>query len=76
MQSLQDNAENVWPPMARRKIMRAAMIDGLPLSLEAPDAVLARIEDAITGRADGGYISITNTESMYHGLRRPRMATI
>jgi N-acetylglucosaminyldiphosphoundecaprenol N-acetyl-beta-D-mannosaminyltransferase len=71
MQSFQDNAENVRPPMAPRKIMRAAMIDGLPLSLEAPDAVLARIEDAITGRADGGYISITNTESMYHGLRRP-----
>jgi N-acetylglucosaminyldiphosphoundecaprenol N-acetyl-beta-D-mannosaminyltransferase len=50
---------------------RAAVIDGLPISLDSPETILSHIDGAIAGREDGGYISITNTESMYHGLRRP-----
>ena len=42
---------------------------GLPISLEGPAQVLAAIAHAIEGRERGRYISITNTESMYHGLR-------
>jgi len=47
----------------------AVSIMGLPVSTQAHAAVLRGIEDAITRRDRGRYISITNTESMYHGLR-------
>ncbi|HVW77356.1 MAG TPA: WecB/TagA/CpsF family glycosyltransferase [Alloacidobacterium sp.] len=50
---------------------RAAFIDGLPISEGAPDQVLAEIDRAIAAGEQGRYISITNTESMYHGLRKP-----
>lgn len=46
-----------------------AMIDGLPISLNPPDEILAHMDRAIAEKSGGGSISITNTESMYHGLR-------
>jgi len=42
---------------------------GLPINLEHPAQVLAAIAQAIEQGEPGHYISITNTESMYHGLR-------
>jgi N-acetylglucosaminyldiphosphoundecaprenol N-acetyl-beta-D-mannosaminyltransferase len=48
-----------------------AVIKGLPISLASSDEVLDRIRDVISERDPGHYISITNTESMYHGLRVP-----
>jgi len=50
---------------------RAAYIDGLPISLDGHDDVLAAMACAISAGETGHYISITNTESMYHGLRIP-----
>jgi N-acetylglucosaminyldiphosphoundecaprenol N-acetyl-beta-D-mannosaminyltransferase len=49
----------------------AAFVDGLPISGESPAEVLSGIERGINSRELGHYVSITNTESMYHGLRRP-----
>jgi N-acetylglucosaminyldiphosphoundecaprenol N-acetyl-beta-D-mannosaminyltransferase len=49
----------------------AAYIDGLPISGESPAEVLAEMERSINARETGRYISITNTESMYIGLRKP-----
>lgn len=46
-----------------------AYIDGLPISLASHEQVIAEIDRAITAREMGKYISITNTESMYHGRR-------
>jgi len=46
-----------------------AVIDGLPISLDSPQEVLKHMDNAIRERKGGGWISITNTESMYHGLR-------
>lgn len=46
-----------------------AVIDGLPISLDSPADVLKHIDQAIKTGEGGGHISITNTESMYHGLR-------
>lgn len=48
-----------------------AMIDGLPINLDPPESVLSHIADGIEGKVRGGYVAITNTESMYHGLRQP-----
>jgi len=42
---------------------------GLPLSTESHAQVLERMAEVIARREGGHYISITNTESMYHGLR-------
>lgn len=42
---------------------------GLPISTASQDEVLGAIDAAIQRREAGHYISITNTESMYHGLR-------
>jgi N-acetylglucosaminyldiphosphoundecaprenol N-acetyl-beta-D-mannosaminyltransferase len=50
---------------------RTAFIKGLPISLAPIDQVLADIGRAIERREPGHYISITNTEAMYHGLRVP-----
>jgi N-acetylglucosaminyldiphosphoundecaprenol N-acetyl-beta-D-mannosaminyltransferase len=50
---------------------RTAFIKGLPISLATMDQVLADIGQAIVRREPGHYISITNTEAMYHGLRIP-----
>jgi N-acetylglucosaminyldiphosphoundecaprenol N-acetyl-beta-D-mannosaminyltransferase len=43
----------------------------IPVSQESPAAVLESVAGRIKARARGGYISITNTESMYHALRLP-----
>jgi N-acetylglucosaminyldiphosphoundecaprenol N-acetyl-beta-D-mannosaminyltransferase len=50
---------------------RAALIKGLPISQASLDEVLADMGRAIQSREPGHYISITNTEAMYHGLRIP-----
>ena len=42
---------------------------GLPLSLAGHTQVLETMSEAIEKGESGHYISITNTESMYHGLR-------
>lgn len=42
---------------------------GLPISTDTHLAVLQGMSDVIERREIGHYISITNTESMYHGLR-------
>ena len=55
---------------ARSKVA-PAVIEGLPISLVGPRKVLAEMQRAIEARETGHYISITNTESMYHGLRVP-----
>jgi N-acetylglucosaminyldiphosphoundecaprenol N-acetyl-beta-D-mannosaminyltransferase len=46
-------------------------IAGIPISLAAHEAVLADIAARIGRHEPGGVVSITNTESMYHALRRP-----
>lgn len=48
-----------------------ACIQGLPISLASHATVLDEMERSIRARSSGRYISITNTESMYHGLREP-----
>lgn len=44
---------------------------GIAITLADQTGVLADIEKRIKDRRPGGTISITNTESMYHALRRP-----
>jgi N-acetylglucosaminyldiphosphoundecaprenol N-acetyl-beta-D-mannosaminyltransferase len=44
---------------------------GIPISLGTHQAVLDDIAARIQRRESGGVVSITNTESMYHALRRP-----
>ncbi len=46
-----------------------AVIKGLPISQVVVEEVLDAMDHAIRARDVGRYISITNTESMYHGLR-------
>ena len=55
------------PAMSRAP--RTALIKGLPISLASVGEVLADIGRVIQSREPGHYISITNTEAMYHGLR-------
>lgn len=50
---------------------RCASLAGIPISLESRDEVLRNIERRINEARPGGCIAITNTESMYHALRRP-----
>lgn len=52
-------------------VRQQARIKGIAISLDGKEAVLAAIAQRISRRQPGGYISITNTESMYHALRRP-----
>jgi len=56
-------------PTASSKKM---FIDGLPISSETAGEVLREIERGISAQDKNQYISITNTESMYHGLRDRR----
>ena len=44
---------------------------GISISLSPHEDVLQDIETRIAERRTGGSIAITNTESMYHALRRP-----
>ena len=46
-------------------------IADIPVSLARPAAVLDSIADRVHRREPGGVVAITNTESMYHALRRP-----
>jgi N-acetylglucosaminyldiphosphoundecaprenol N-acetyl-beta-D-mannosaminyltransferase len=44
---------------------------GIAISMGSHEQVLSDIEKRIAERRPGGSIAITNTESMYHALRRP-----
>lgn len=44
---------------------------GIPVSSDPPSTILQEIDRRIRENEVGGSISITNTESMYHALRRP-----
>jgi N-acetylglucosaminyldiphosphoundecaprenol N-acetyl-beta-D-mannosaminyltransferase len=48
-----------------------ALVCNIPISLVDIEHVLDEMDAAIRARRRGGYISITNTESMYHALRIP-----
>lgn len=48
-----------------------AHVCNIPISLVDVEHVLQEMDVAIRSKLDGGYISITNTESMYHALRIP-----
>ena len=52
----------------------ADRIMGLPISRQNPVQVLKTMEETIARHECGRYISITNTESMYHGLRNEKHA--
>ncbi|HEX6558507.1 MAG TPA: WecB/TagA/CpsF family glycosyltransferase [Longimicrobiales bacterium] len=51
--------------------MSTGSILGIPVSLETHDVVLDSVAERIRDGVSAGCISITNTESMYHALRRP-----
>jgi N-acetylglucosaminyldiphosphoundecaprenol N-acetyl-beta-D-mannosaminyltransferase len=51
--------------------MATAKICNVPVSLVGSEQVLEELDQRIRARRVGGYISITNTESMYHALRMP-----
>ena len=51
--------------------LRYGVLAGMPISLSSHEAVLQDIERRIGTSEAGGVIAITNTESMYHALRRP-----
>lgn len=59
-------------PMSEPCTDQRAMIMGLPISTASHDTVLETMARVIERREPGHYISITNTESMYHGLRNPQ----
>ncbi|HXD06935.1 MAG TPA: WecB/TagA/CpsF family glycosyltransferase [Burkholderiaceae bacterium] len=63
--------ETLRPEGAREAMDMApgARIKGLPISTLSHEQVLQRIARGIEAGQPGRYISITNTESMYHGLR-------
>lgn len=46
-------------------------IDGFPIDTDTPSVILKTMGEAISQRSFGHYISITNTESMYHAHRLP-----
>jgi N-acetylglucosaminyldiphosphoundecaprenol N-acetyl-beta-D-mannosaminyltransferase len=46
-------------------------VSGIPVSCRSYEEVLSEMDRAIAARSPGHYISITNTESMYHALRIP-----
>jgi N-acetylglucosaminyldiphosphoundecaprenol N-acetyl-beta-D-mannosaminyltransferase len=49
----------------------SAKVCDIPVSMVGIDEVLTNIDCGIGEQRTGGYISITNTESMYHALRIP-----
>jgi N-acetylglucosaminyldiphosphoundecaprenol N-acetyl-beta-D-mannosaminyltransferase len=53
------------------RLMSHATILGIPVSNETHDVVLSNVANRIRTCTPGGIVSITNTESMYHALRRP-----
>lgn len=50
---------------------QTGVLAGVPVWLGSHEDVLRNVEQRIAHRQPGGYISITNTESMYHALRVP-----
>jgi N-acetylglucosaminyldiphosphoundecaprenol N-acetyl-beta-D-mannosaminyltransferase len=62
------NAEN---PIRGDASGRSVELLGIPVTVSEHEDVLTLIEQRIAARRMGGYVSITNTESMYHALRRP-----
>ena len=50
---------------------QSGILAGVPVWLGPHEDVLRNVERRIEQRIYGGYISITNTESMYHALRVP-----
>lgn len=52
-------------------LRKKSWIHGIPITDADRDEVLAAVGERIAARRPGGVISITNTESMYHALRRP-----
>ena len=61
-------SDNTISPTAPRP---PATICDIPVSDVSVEEVLEEMDRAIRSRRIGGYISITNTESMYHALRNP-----
>lgn len=56
-------------PPAESSAADAAWIMGLPVSRDSHAQVLERMAEVIARRDPGHFISITNTETMYQGLR-------
>ena len=52
-------------------MQKHAEICGIPLHSAPKEFFLDAIEQQITQKSNGHYISITNTESMYHAKRKP-----
>ena len=50
-----------------------AYISGLPVTTDSFSTILEDMEKKIAERSVENYISITNTESMYHALRLDRL---
>ncbi|MEM8724624.1 MAG: WecB/TagA/CpsF family glycosyltransferase [Pseudomonadota bacterium] len=48
---------------------KRVMVDGFPIDVDDHEDVLAAMDRAIQERSTGHYISITNTESIYHARR-------
>lgn len=55
--------------MGRDTPDKRAWVDGFPIDLDGAEAILPAMDAAIKARSPGHYISITNTESIYHGRR-------
>ena len=62
--------DNRSMPDQAKRLLQGCIAD-VPISLAAPEAVLDDIAQRISLHEPGGVVSITNTESMYHALRRP-----
>jgi N-acetylglucosaminyldiphosphoundecaprenol N-acetyl-beta-D-mannosaminyltransferase len=52
-------------------ISKQEYVLGIPVSMDSHELIMAEIDRRIQEKRLGGSISITNTESMYHALRRP-----
>lgn len=51
--------------------MKKVFVSDIPVNCGSWDEVLAVMDERISAEKKSGYISITNTESMYHALRIP-----
>jgi len=49
----------------------SSAIADINISLDSQEFVLGDVELGVASNKIGGYVSITNTESMYHALRLP-----
>lgn len=58
--------------MSRQKSPEHVEVLGLPVTTGSWREVLAEMDAAIRTRDPGHYVSVTNTESMYHALRIPQ----